>query len=297
MNKSSVSITLGLICRMRWVSSGRRLLFLATFHSLVSLDIRSETSRSCSCSVVGPKGRKLFLRLIQESLKTLVEFPLPIAFPRWFISRSLPHNIPFQPWDEPELAVTDKKDWLLQYFPYRMRARRQSGLVSILQAIFPKRAWLKSWTSRRPRPPKLLGLVSLSHASQQIFLSPLLLSHQKRISIDCIWLHNPTGSWKQDIAKEGIAERTNCSIVSFPAVERNLVDQPRAFCFIRLTMEAKRSFFFLPKCSGKPKYFPTPPSWLMPSWVFTLSRAARGVLEENETDDLFGFIFCPDAIS
>ena len=116
--------------------------------------------------------------------------------------------------------------------------------MSILQAIFPKRAWLKSWTSRRPRPPKILGLVSLSHASQQIFLSPLLLSHQKRISTDCIWLHNPTCSWKQDIAKEKIAERTNCSIVSFHVVERNLVDHPRAFCFIRLTMEAKRSFSF-----------------------------------------------------
>lgn len=58
----------------------------------------------------------------------------------------------------------------MQYFPRRILARRESGFVSILQPILASRAWLKLWISLKPRPPMLLGCVSLSQEIQQIFL-------------------------------------------------------------------------------------------------------------------------------
>ncbi|CAN6809108.1 unnamed protein product, partial [Brassica oleracea] len=60
------------------------------------------------------------------------------------------------------------------------------------------------------------------------------------------------GSLKHVIANDGIGERTLLSITIFPAEDKNLLDHPLAFCLIRSTIEVKRSFFFLPKCSAFP---------------------------------------------
>ena len=88
-----------------------------------------------------------------------------------------------------------------------------------------------------------------------------------------------------------IAESTDWIITALPAVDRNCVDQFRAHCFILSTMDEKRSFFFLPKCSGKPRYLPTPPSFSMPRSSFTLFRVSTGVLLENEMED-FSVLIC-----
>lgn len=62
----------------------------------------------------------------------------------------------------------------------------------------------------------------------------------------------------------GIALRTGLSIVSFPALDNHSADQLTAFCRILSTMEVNKSLFLLPKCSGKPRYFPKPLSLLIP---------------------------------
>lgn len=82
-------------------------------------------------------------------------------------------------------------------------------------------------------------------------------------------------------------------MVIFPALERNLEDQLIAFYRIQSTIDVNKSFFLLPKCSGKPKYFPTPPSFVMPIVALNWSLTSRGVLEEKVIDVFVLFIFCP----
>ena len=184
-----------------------------------------------------------------------------------------------------EFSVTFKKDVLGKYLPRMILEKRQSRAVIRRHAIFANKALLKAWMSRKPSPPRLLGCVSFSQESQQIFLSSAFESHQKRVSTDWIFLQIPTGRRKQDIAKLGIAEITDCSMIAFPAVDRNCTDQPIDRWYIMSTMEAKRSFLFRPKCSGRPRYFPTPPSFSIPSWCLTLVRTSAGVLLEIEIED------------
>lgn len=52
-----------------------------------------------------------------------------------------------------------------------------------------------------------------------------------------------------------------------------------------------------PKCSGRPKYFPIPPSLVMFSSRFALSLVAWTVLEEKVIADLDRLMLCPDADS
>ncbi|KAF8117265.1 hypothetical protein N665_0012s0265 [Sinapis alba] len=47
-----------------------------------------------------------------------------------------------------------------------------------------------------------------------------------------------------------MAFRTLFTIINFPAVDKNLLVQLFAFCLILSTIEANKSFFRRPKCSG-----------------------------------------------
>lgn len=67
------------------------------------------------------------------------------------------------------------------------------------------------------------------------------------------------GSLKHDIVYVGRAANTACRSTCFPALDRYLVDQLIDFCLILSMRFAKISHFFLSKCSGSPKYLPTPP--------------------------------------
>ncbi|CAA7029795.1 unnamed protein product [Microthlaspi erraticum] len=66
---------------------------------------------------------------------------------------------------------------------------------------------------------------------------------------------------------------------------------------MRSTTKEKRSFFFHPKLSGNPRYLPYPPSFSIPSVCFTLSFISWGVFDENEMDDFWLLICCPEASS
>ncbi|CAN7027458.1 unnamed protein product [Brassica rapa subsp. trilocularis] len=81
---------------------------------------------------------------------------------------------------------------------------------------------------------------------------------------------------------EGIAVSTDFIIVILPALDKCREDQLTALCRIRSTMEVKRSLFLRPKCSGRPKYFPTPPSFVIPRIIFVLSLVLIGVFDEKE---------------
>lgn len=166
----------------------------ALFHSLVSFVRISATIRSISWRGMGPMGLRLVSGWVQESLHGLVFSPFPMTFPRCFNSTSRPQRIPLHPWEQVDPVETLANDSLLQYFVRSILERRQFSLVKILQATFSSKAWLKAWTSRKPSPPKLLGFVKESQDFQQIFLSPFLESHQKRVSTDCIWLQRLTGN-------------------------------------------------------------------------------------------------------
>ena len=56
------------------------------------------------------------------------------------------------------------------------------------------------------------------------------------------------------------------------------------------------SFFFLPKCSGSPRYWPTPPLDI-PKVALTLSQTSAGGFLENMIDDFVALITCPDTDS
>lgn len=80
-------------------------------------------------------------------------------------------------------------------------------------------------------------------------------------------------------------------MVRRPALERCLVDQLCALCRILSTMEVNKSFLRLPKCSGKPRYFPTPPSLDISRMFFANVFLSAEVLEEKVIEDLVLFIF------
>lgn len=93
------------------------------------------------------------------------------------------------------------------------------GLRGSLQLIFANKAVLKVCISMNPNPPSLKDFVILLHATQHIFFFSAFVSHQNLVSADWILLHRLFGILKQDMVYEGIAERTDLSMVSFPAVE------------------------------------------------------------------------------
>lgn len=94
-----------------------------------------------------------------------------------------------------------------------------------------------------------------------------------------------------------MAVRIDLSRVSFPAAESCLDDQQTALYLMRSTMKENMSFFLRPNNSGNPRYFPTPPSFSMPSVCLTRVISSCGVFAEKEIDDLLMFIICPDARS
>lgn len=95
----------------------------------------------------------------------------------------------------------------------------------------------------------------------------------------------------------GVAVKTALSIVSFLAEERHREDQDTASFLTRSTMAENKSRFVLVNIFGSPKYFPTPPSLVIPRLCFTKSQVAYGVLTEREMEDLSPLIDCPEAES
>lgn len=138
---------------------------------------------------------------------------------------------------------------------------RQVGLFRIRQLSFAKSASLKHWISLNERPPTSFPLVSLSQTTQHIFFLPFVASHPNLVRVDCILLQRLAGSLKQDIVYVGIEDKTDCNMTIFFAVDKCLEDQLIALCLILSTMRLKRSFFLVPKCFGRPRYFPKPPPY------------------------------------
>ena len=258
---------------------------------------RSETYVSSSSSLAGPIGRTSVSALIHASCHTLAEFPSPIAFPRLGAIRSRAWIIPRHPWEQAVVGLTVRKEALWQYLPRKTWDRRQSGLVRTRHDCLARSALLKSWMSRNPNPPIFFGFESLVQDVQHILFLLSLPSHQKRVMADWILLQRLTGSSKQDIAWVGEANRTDFSIVILTAFDKKRLDKLLACCLIMSTIEVKRSFFLRPKCSGRPRYFPTPPSLAIPRRDLTLPWVSWVVFAEKVIDDLLVLIVWPDAAS
>lgn len=88
-----------------------------------------------------------------------------------------------------------------------------------------------------------------------------------------------------------MAVRTDFSMVSLPALERNLVDRLAARCRILSTTDVNKSLFRLPKCSGRPRYFPDPPSLAMFRHSLASVFVSVGVFDEKVIDDFSLLIF------
>lgn len=165
--------------RRIWGSKcGGEVMILGMFQSPLPLQIRSETNRSWSLSVAGPIGVLGCSVLSQGSFHTLVSSPLPMTLPRLVINRYLPARMPLHPCDIVFVSWTWRNWAEPQYFPFKTHASKQSGLVMIRHACFARRAVLKAWMSRMPRPPSTFGLVSLLQATMHIFFFSREESHQ-----------------------------------------------------------------------------------------------------------------------
>ena len=206
-------------------------------------------------------------------------------------------RIPLQPCDIASVSAHSMIPSVVQYFPVSILAKRLSGWWRILQLSLARYASLKLWMSRKSKPPLSFGMIIFSQDIQAIFLLPLRSSHHKWVRADWILWHRDSGSLKLVRAWDGIGESTLWSIVVFPAVDRNLLDQPFSFCLIFSTIELNMSLFLLLKCSGSPRYLPTPPSFVMLSFAFTACFRVPSVLFEKVIDDLSTLIYCPEAFS
>lgn len=95
-------------------------------------------------------------------------------------------------------------------------------------------------------------------------------------------LQSDTVILKHDIAYIGIIKSTDLGRVSLPAVERNRFDHPKAFYLIRSTMDVNKSRLRRPKCSGRPRYLPMPPSLLIFRILLAIFRVLLGVFDEKD---------------
>lgn len=84
--------------------------------------------------------------------------------------------------------------------------------------------------------------------------------------------------------------------VIFPAGDRNRLDQLRARCLILSTIDENKYFFFFPKSSANPRYFPTPPSFSIPRICFTFFLCSWEVCLPKEIDDFWPLICWPEAL-
>lgn len=90
-------------------------------------------------------------------------------------------------------------------------------------------------------------------------------------------------------------ERTAFSNVCLPVVDKKRLDQSKAFCRVLSTIEVKISIFFLPKCSGRPRYFPILPTLSILSISLARALDYGGVLEEKVMADFSALITWPEA--
>lgn len=162
--------------------------------------------------------------------------------------------------------------------------------MMILHAILASSVWLNNCISLNPKPPLALGFVSFAHDIQHILRFSSEPSHQYLVRIDWILLQRLTGNWKHNIVYVWMTIKTDFSIVSLPALEIHFVAQLAARCLILSTTEVNKSFFLFSKCSGRPRYLPSPPSCEIPSTALTFSLVSLGVLDEKEISDLVLFI-------
>lgn len=257
--------------------------------------MRSDTFRSLLSKVGGPMGEIGEMRDIHGSFHTLILLPDPTIQPRPFTKTSRPIKIPLQPRGSEEGWSVSKKLEEWQYIPKRTRESRDWGNLSTRQAAFARRASLNCSISRKPSPPTDLGRVRVFQETQAIFLIAGFKSHQNIVSIDWICLHKDSGSLKHVMVWAGRAVRTALSKTSLPAPFKNLVVLLWDHWRILSTRPAKMSRLRRVKCSGTPRYFPTPPSLSMSRKSFTLFLVAVGVLEEKVMVDLSLLIHCPEA--
>lgn len=93
------------------------------------------------------------------------------------------------------------------------------------------------------------------------------------------------GILKHNMTYEGIAERTDLSMIYFPAGDKNRVDQLWAFCRILSTIDVEMSLLKRPKFSGSPMYFLAPPSWFIRRMRFTITLLEPGIFPAKVIDD------------
>ena len=204
------------------------------FHLLISRVRRSATTRSLVAYVGGPKGSSFEVGDIHESDQILVVFPLPMAFPSCSFKTWIPARTPLHPWDADAGHWAVRRLELWQYLPSKSLASKPSGFVNMRQEFLASMARLKSWTSRKPSPPRSLCCERASHEIQQIFRVEGSWSHQKRVRADLIWSQRPIGNGKHDMEYVGVADSTAFSMVSLPAADRRRVEQDAARSFIRM---------------------------------------------------------------
>lgn len=89
---------------------------------------------------------------------------------------------------------------------------------------------------------------------------------------------------------EGMAVSTVLRRTNFPALERYLEDQ--LWARYRILSVAKMSLFFRSKCSGRPRYFPKPPSFKISSAARTLDFTSDLVLAEKVVEDFALLMHC-----
>lgn len=288
---------LGLICSIWCLWNGRTRSNFCISQSEEPSSIRSATVRVWNSSGGGSKGLDCSNDDSQRSLHTLIAVPEPTIQPSYFLNRFLPINIPLHPWDAAFVGLIVKNGSSLQYFPKKRRARRHVGFFRILQLSFARSASLKVKISLNPNPPSFFGLAIFFRTIHDTFLMLLVLSHQNLVNTDWISAQRVRGSLKHDIAKEGIVAMTVLNMINFPARERNFVDQQIDLCLILSTILENKNLFFLPNCSGRPKYLPNPPSFSMPSTCLIWILHSWFVLSEKEMTDFCAFISWPETDS
>lgn len=133
-----------------------------------------------------------------------------------FCTRSLSQIILFHIQELLIEQVALRKEVCEKYLLFRILTSKDSFSVKICQARFANNAWLNDFKSLMPIPPLNLAKHRFSHFQIASFYYPYHALTKKLEKIVVISLHMESGNWKHDRALDGIADKTDFNITSFP---------------------------------------------------------------------------------
>ena len=161
-----------------------------------------------------------------------------------------------------------------------MRAAKEWGFVRILRACLARRARLKAWRFRNPKPPRDFGLHIFFQPIQEIFGSwffcpnPKIPHHSFKLITKAFWKLKVTHC----VGGDSLGHCLDKNFLPPPPPKRaTSLFQPTNFKPTLSLISAKTYFLDLPMMEGRPRYLLCLESYMGPKMLKIASFSSRVV--------------------